>query len=178
MDAGDGPGRDVMAGLAAVERSGNVDHARIGVSGWSYGGYMTSWLMTHYHPWKTAFSGAAVNDLVDEYDFSDGNVQTAFGFKGSPHVGNNLADYRAQSPITYALDVTCPVLIMSDIGDARVPVTQSFRMYRILKDNNRPVRFIGIPVDGHNPGDIVRRIERERVWTDWAAQGLWPSYGR
>jgi hypothetical protein len=51
-------------------------------------------------------------------------------------------------------------------------VTQSFRMYRILKDNNRPVRFIGIPVDGHNPGDIVRRIERERVWTDWAAQGL------
>ncbi|MDP9106882.1 MAG: S9 family peptidase [Candidatus Eremiobacteraeota bacterium] len=172
MDAGDGPGRDVMAGLAALEKSGNVDGARVGVSGWSYGGYMTSWLMTHYHPWKTAFSGAAVNDLVDEYDFSDGNVQTAFGFKGSPHVGNNLADYRAQSPITYALDVTCPVLIMSDIGDARVPVTQSFRMYRILKDNNRPVRFVGIPVDGHNPGDIVRRIERERVWTDWAAQGL------
>ena len=172
MDAGDGPGRDVMAGLAAVQRTGNVDETRIGVSGWSYGGYMTSWLMTHYHPWKTAFSGAAVNDLVDEYDFSDGNVQTAFGFHGSPHVGNNLADYRAQSPITYALDVTCPVTIMSDIGDARVPVTQSFRMYRILKDNNRPVRFIGIPVDGHNPGDVVRRIERERYWTEWAAQGL------
>jgi dipeptidyl aminopeptidase/acylaminoacyl peptidase len=172
MDAGAGPGRDVMAGLAALQKTGVVDEARIGVSGWSYGGYMTSWLMTHYHPWKTAFSGAAVNDLVDEYDFSDGNVQTAFNFKGSPHVGNNMADYRAQSPITYALDVTCPVLIMSDIGDARVPVTQSFRMYRILKDNNRPVRFIGIPVDGHNPGDIVRRIERERIWTDWAAQGL------
>lgn len=172
MDAGDGPGRDVMAGVAAVQRLGIVDPARIGVSGWSYGGYMTSWLMTHYHVWKTAFSGAAVNDLVDEYDFSDGNVQVAFAFKGSPHVGNNLADYRAQSPITYALDVTCPVVIMSDIGDARVPVTQSFRMYRILKDNNRPVRFIGIPVDGHNPGDIVRRIERERVWSDWAAQGL------
>ncbi|MEA2784979.1 MAG: hypothetical protein QOF71_1083 [Candidatus Eremiobacteraeota bacterium] len=172
MDAGDGPGRDVMAGVTAVLRSGNVDEARIGVSGWSYGGYMTSWLMTHYHPWKSAFSGAAVNDLVDQYDLSDGNVQYAFSFKGSPHVGNNIADYRAQSPITYALDVTCPVTIMSDIGDARVPVTQSFRMYRILKDNNRPVRFIGIPVDGHNPGDIVRRIERERVWTDWAAQGL------
>ncbi len=58
------------------------------------------------------------------------------------------------------------------MGDARVPVTQSFRMYRILEDNNRPVRFIGILVDGHNPGDIVRRIERERVWTDWAVQGL------
>ena len=109
-------------------RTGNIDEARIGVSGWSYGGYMTSWLMTHYHVWKNAFSGAAVNDLVDEYDLSDGNVQTAFSFKGSPHVGSNMADYRAQSPISYALDVTCPVTIMSDIGDARVPVTQSFRM--------------------------------------------------
>jgi dipeptidyl aminopeptidase/acylaminoacyl peptidase len=68
--------------------------------------------------------------------------------------------------------VTCPVLIVSDIGDARVPVTQSFRMYRALKDNGKPVRFIGIPVDGHNPGDIVRRIEREGLWTDWAAQAV------
>ena len=172
QDSGDGPGRDVMAGLAAVERSVNVDPARVGVSGWSYGGYLTSWLMTRYHAWKTAFSGAAIYDLVDEYDFSDNNVQLGFNFGGSPHVGDRLAVYRAQSPITYALDVACPVLIMSDIGDSRVPVTQSFRMYRILNDNNRPVRFIGIPVDGHNPGDIVRRIERERYWTEWAAQGL------
>ncbi len=172
MDAGDGPGRDVMAGLAAVEALGIVDESRIAVSGWSYGGFMTSWLMTHYHPWKAALSGAAVNDWVDQYDLGDGNVQIAFGFRGSPHVGANLADYRAQSPITYALQTTCPVLVVSDIGDARVPVTQSFRMYRTLKDNGKPVRFVGIPVDGHNPGDIVRRIERERLWVDWAVDAL------
>ncbi len=172
MDAGDGPGRDVMAGLAAVEQLGVVDQSRIAVSGWSYGGYMTSWLMTHYHPWKAALSGAAVDDWVDMYDLGDGNVQTGFGFRGSPHVGDNLADYRAQSPITYALQVTCPVLIVSDIGDARVPVTQSFRMYRTLKDNGKPVRFVGIPVDGHNPGDIVRRIAREQLWIDWAVDAL------
>ena len=172
MDAGDGPGRDVMAGLAAVERLGIVDESRIALSGWSYGGFMTSWLMTHYHPWKTALSGAAVNDFVDMYDLGDFNVGIATSFRGSPHVGANLADYRAQSPITYALQVTCPVLIVHDIGDARVPVTQSFRMYRTLKDNGKQVRFIGIPVDGHNPGDIVRRIDREKLWVDWAVDGL------
>ncbi len=172
MDAGDGPGRDVMAGLAAVEKLGVVDESRIALSGWSYGGFMTSWLMTHYHPWKAALSGAAVNDFVDMYDLGDSNVQIGFGFRGSPHVGNNLADYRAQSPITYALQVTCPVLIVHDMGDARVPVTQSFRMYRTLKDNGKQVRFIGIPVDGHNPGDIVRRIDREKLWVDWAVDGL------
>lgn len=172
MDAGEGPDHDVMAGLAAVEKLGVVDASKIVVSGWSYGGFMTSWLMTHEHVWKAAFSGAAVNDWVDMYDLGDGNVQIGFNFKGSPHVGDNLADYRAQSPITYATQVTCPVLIVSDIGDARVPVTQSFRMYRTLKDNGKRVRFIGIPVNGHNPSDVVRRIDRERLWTDWAAAAV------
>ena len=68
--------------------------------------------------------------------------------------------------------MTCPVLIVHDMGDARVPVTQSFRMYRTLKDNGKQVRFIGIPVDGHSPSDIVRRIDRERLWVDWAVDGL------
>ncbi len=65
-----------------------------------------------------------------------------------------------------------PVLIVSDIGDYRVPVTQSFRMYHTLKDNGKDVRFIGIPVDGHNPSDIVRRMERDRLWVDWADRSL------
>src|SRR5437879_2687708 len=57
-DAGDGPGRDVMAGIAEIVRLGVVDTTRIGVSGWSYGGYMTTWLIGHYHVWKAAVAGA------------------------------------------------------------------------------------------------------------------------
>jgi len=172
MDAADGPGRDAMAALAALEATGSVDPGRIVVSGWSYGGLMTSWLMSHYHVWKAALSGAAVNDWEDQYDLGDGNIRRAARFHGSPHVGNNLADYRAQSPITYAAQTMCPVLIVSDIGDYRVPVTQSFRMYHTLKDNGKDVRFVGIPVDGHNPSDIVRRMERDRLWVDWADRYL------
>jgi dipeptidyl aminopeptidase/acylaminoacyl peptidase len=167
MDAGAGPGRDVMAGVAAVQQRGFVDPARIAVGGWSYGGYMTSWLMTHYHVWRTAISGAAVNNFVDMYNVGDANVQIAFSFKGSPYVGGNMHDYVAQSPITYAAQTTCPVLIISDMGDVRVPVTQSFEMYRALRDNHVPVRFVGIPVDGHYPSDPVRRSEIDRLWLRW-----------
>jgi dipeptidyl aminopeptidase/acylaminoacyl peptidase len=63
----DGVGRDAMAGLAAVERRASVDTTRIGVSGSSFGGYLTTWLVGHYHMWKTAVTFAAVTDLADAY---------------------------------------------------------------------------------------------------------------
>jgi dipeptidyl aminopeptidase/acylaminoacyl peptidase len=172
MDAGAGPGRDVMAGVAAVEKLGIVDTSRIAVGGWSYGGYMTSWLMSHYHIWRTAISGAAVNNWLDMYDLGDANVQIAFGFRGSPWTGNNARDYAAQSPITYAAQTRCPVLVISDIGDVRVPVTQSFEMYHALADNHIPVRFVGVPVDGHFPGDPVRRHDVIALWNTWLADHL------
>ncbi|HTW84427.1 MAG TPA: S9 family peptidase [Candidatus Sulfotelmatobacter sp.] len=172
MDAGAGPGRDVMAGLAKVEGMGIVDTARIGVSGWSYGGYMTSWLMSHYHVWKTAISGAAVNDFVAMYDLGDANYQIGFSFKGSPYVGGNMRDYVAQSPITYAAQTRCPVLIISDTGDVRVPIAQSYAMYHALADNHIPVRFVGIPVSGHFPGDPVRQADVYTLWVSWMDQHL------
>ncbi len=172
MDAGAGPGRDVMAGVAAVEKLGIVDTSRVAVGGWSYGGYMTSWLMTHYHIWRTAISGAAVNNFVDMYDLGDGNYQIGFNFKGSPYVGNNMRDYVAQSPITYAAQTSCPVLVISDVGDVRVPISQSFEMYHALADNHVPVRFVGIPVDGHFPSDPVHTRDVLALWGSWFAEHL------
>ncbi len=172
MDAGAGPGRDDMAGVAAVEKLGIVDTSRIAVGGWSYGGYMTSWLMTHYHVWRTAISAAAVNNWVDMYNLGDANDQIAFTFKGSPYVGDNMRDYIAQSPITYAAQTRCPVLVISDVGDVRVPISQSFEMYHALADNHVPVRFVGIPVDGHFPSDPVRSADVIALWGTWFADHL------
>ena len=76
-DAGAGPGRDVMAGIEAVNKIAKIDPKRVAVSGWSYGGYMTSWLEGHYHDWKVAVAGAAVNNLVDEYALADNGVGDA-----------------------------------------------------------------------------------------------------
>jgi dipeptidyl aminopeptidase/acylaminoacyl peptidase len=101
-DAGDGPGRDVMSGIAALEEQGFIDESRIGVSGWSYGGLMTSWLIGHYHIWKAAVSGAAVNSHADWYNLSDVNVTVRFAFGGSPWKKEYAKAYEEQSPITFA----------------------------------------------------------------------------
>ena len=171
-DAGDGPGRDVMAGIDAVKKLGFIDESKIGVTGWSYGGYMTSWLIGHYQIWKAAMAGAPVTDMYDEYNLSDGNVAGRYGFRGSPYVGDNLKDFRAQSPITYASHMKTPTLIMHDTGDARVTVTQGYSLYRALKDNGVPVKFVAFPIPGHAPGDPVRRIEMYRRWVEWMDQHL------
>lgn len=166
-DAGDGPGRDVMAGLAAVEKMGNVDTSKIGVSGWSYGGYMTSWMIGHYQIWKAAVSGAAVNDLVQEATISDGNRTDYASMGGSPWVGDNWKIYRDESPITYASQIKTPTLILCDVGDFRVPIPQSFEMYHALKDNGVTTEFYAYPVSGHFPGDPVRREDVMTRWIAW-----------
>ena len=171
-DAGAGPGRDVMAGIAAVEKTAHVDPSRIAVSGWSYGGYMTSWMEGHYHIWKAAVAGAAVNNWVDEYTLSDNNVSVRFGFGGSPYKGDLMKQYIAQSPITYAWNITTPTLILADTGDARVPITQSYEMFRALNDRGVTVRFWAYPVAGHFPGDPVRGMDVNRRWIDWLVKYL------
>jgi dipeptidyl aminopeptidase/acylaminoacyl peptidase len=171
-DAGDGPGRDVIAGIEAVKKLGFVDESKIGVTGWSYGGYVTSWLIGHYQIWKAAMAGAPVTDMYDEYNLSDGNVAGRYGFRGSPYIGDNLKDYRAQSPITYTSNTKTPTLIMHDTGDARVTVTQGYSLYHALKDNGVPVKFVAFPIPGHAPGDPVRRMEMYRRWVEWMDQYL------
>jgi len=173
-DAGDGPGRDVMAGIAALVRLGVVDTTRVAVSGWSYGGYMTTWLTGHYHLWKAAVAGAAVTNLVDQYNMADFNVLERYSFSsfGSPWTGKALQAYRDQSPISYVAAMKTPTLILSDVRDARVTVTQSYELYHALRDNGVPVKFVAYPVDGHFPGDPVRTTDVFRRWLDWLDQYL------
>lgn len=172
-DAGAGPGRDVMAGVKMLEARGIVDESRIAVGGWSYGGYMTSWLIGNYpEVWKCAVAGAPVTDLVDQYTLSDNNVQRASHYGPSPFVGDNLHAYRVQSPIDYAYRVKAPTLIMSDVGDWRVTTTQAYKLFHALRDNNVPVKFIAYPVPGHSPADPIRSRDVFRRWTAWFTQEL------
>jgi dipeptidyl aminopeptidase/acylaminoacyl peptidase len=158
----------VMAGIAAVEQAYKIDTSRIAVSGWSYGGYMTSWMIGHYHIWKAAVSGAAVNDLIDEYALADNGVGDRYSMGGySPYAKDQTKNYIAQSPISAAWDVTTPTLILSDVGDQRVPITQSYKFYHALKDRGTTVQFWAYPVSGHFPGDPVRQLDVYRRWSGW-----------
>lgn len=173
-DAGAGPGRDTMAGVAMLEKRGFVDSTRMAVSGWSYGGYMTTWLLGNYPDrWKVAVAGAAVTDWLDQYDYGDANVRRGTGFGGSPYTdAKRLQAYRDQSPITYATRIKAPTLILSDTGDYRVPITQSFQLYHTLVDNGVATQFIAYPVSGHSPSDPVHSRDIDRRWVAWLEKYL------
>lgn len=166
-DAGAGPGRDVMAGIEKLKATGMIDADRIGVSGWSYGGFMTVWLAGHYSGWKAVVAGAAVTDWVDQYNIGDANVSRGAAIGGSPWVGDNMQKFTAQSPITDASNIKAPTLILANTGDPRVPVTQSYKLYHTLVDNGTVTKFMGWPIPAHNATDPVTQMEQPRLWLNW-----------
>lgn len=171
-DTGEGPGKDVMAGVEAVKKLGFVDESRIGVSGWSYGGYMTTWLTGHYDIWKAAVSGAALTDWVMDYTISYYQMGDVYFFGGSPWVAKYADIWREQSPIRYAANVKAPTLIMGDVGDNNVPLVNSYEWYHALRDNGVEVQFYAYPADSHFPRDIVQTVDVYRRWVGWLQKYL------
>jgi dipeptidyl aminopeptidase/acylaminoacyl peptidase len=167
-DLGDGPGRDVMAGLARVKALGVVDESRIAVSGWSYGGYMTAWLIGHYQGWSSAVAGAPLTNLLDWYSGSCCNAWADPVLGGSPWRNNNFAHYWRQSPISYADKIRTPTLILQNMGDPETPYTGSYSFYRALRDNGVTVKFVVYPVQGHGfGGEPVQQRDTLRRWIEW-----------
>lgn len=161
-----GPSRDVMAGVKHIEGLGFIDASREAVCGWSYGGLLTSWLITQSHQWRAAVSGAAIDDWLERY--ADGNgTEARYFFGGSPYVDDHMKDFVAQSPITYVKDVTTPTLIWATTGDPVVPMVQSFPLYRALKDRGVPVRFVLYPSSTHGPGNVVQAADLTELWIGW-----------
>lgn len=167
-DVTSGPGRDNLAAVDALRKTGMVDESRIGVSGWSGGGLQTSWLIGHANFWRAAMSGAAVNDWYQQTLLADINEpfgQTFFGVL--PYSKEGRAKYAAESPLTYAGQVKTRTLILSDTRDQRVPVSQSYTFYHALRAHGLPVTFTAFPRYGHFPADPVGREQVIRAWTGW-----------
>ena len=165
------PARDVLDGVDAVEKLGVVDRTRIGVSGWSEGGLMTSWLIAHDHRWRAAVSGAAVNDWTGYGDMTDAKDFSPSFIGPSPWISDGMqALYAAESPLTEAAAVTTPTLIMTDAGDFRVPTPLSYEFYHAVRATGTPVEMVVFPVNGHYPSDPLHRLQVTHLWVDWFAQ--------
>lgn len=169
-DPEEGPGKDIMAAVDAVRSRGIVDDSRIAVSGWSYGGIMTAWMISKYHIWKAAVSGASVDDWGADYGVSDDSLSDVDLFHGSPYVLKNAPEWRRASAINYAADVTTPVLILSDVGDNRDAFATSSMYWRALRDNHKDATLRVWPVNGHFPRDPVRSADVYHYWLDYIAQ--------
>jgi dipeptidyl aminopeptidase/acylaminoacyl peptidase len=171
-DAGAGPGRDVMAGIDAIKQRGIVDESKMAVSGWSYGGYMTTWMLGNYpNVWKAGVAGAAVTDRLDQQSFSDG--AGGRGGANSPWLNpESMARELAQSPITYAGKIKAPTLILANTGDYRVPITQSYKLFHALRAAGVTSRFVAYPINAHNASDPVRQRDVQERWIGWIERYL------
>jgi dipeptidyl aminopeptidase/acylaminoacyl peptidase len=118
--------------------------------------------------WKAAVAGAAVTDMMDQYDLGDANVRRGTSFGGSPYTDpRRMQAFAEQSPMTYIPKANTPTLILALTGDYRVPVTQSYRLYHALRDNGVEVKFFAYPLPGHNAGDPVHQRDIDTRWVNW-----------
>ncbi|MBV9438832.1 MAG: S9 family peptidase [Candidatus Eremiobacteraeota bacterium] len=164
-----GPSRDIRAALDAVRARGIVDEQRVAVSGWSYGGGLTCWLIGHYHDWRAAVAGASVTDIADDYATADDPNADRALIAGSPFDRRRRADAEAQSPLVAVGAVTTPVLLMTLRGDTRVSPVGTYEFARALRDLHKRFEFVAYPIDGHFPGDPVRRVDVYRRWIAFIA---------
>ena len=152
-DASVGPGQRHHGRHRRSRKTRHRRRVAVGVSGWSYGGQLTSWMIGHYQIWKCAVTGAAVNELVVDYTIADDIDADRVSFSDSPFVGNGLAAWQAQSPITYFKDIHTPLLMFGNVYDVRVPIVEQYEMYHALRDNGVPVQFFAYPA-----GAIFRAV--------------------
>jgi dipeptidyl aminopeptidase/acylaminoacyl peptidase len=164
-------GRDILDVVALVEKEGSVDASRIGVSGWSAGGMMTSWLITHDTRWRAALAGAPVTSLLGVATMSDVDAYAPALLRGNPWADPAvMARTLEESPLTYADRVKTPTLIVTDAGDQRVPTPLSYEFYHAVRATGTPAELLVYPVNGHFPGDPLHAEDVNRRWIDWFAK--------
>jgi dipeptidyl aminopeptidase/acylaminoacyl peptidase len=146
-DFGYGDLRDILTGVDAVLKSAPVDPARLGIAGWSYGGYMTMWALTQTNRFKAAVAGAGLSDWLSYYGTN--NIDTWM----IPYFGASVYDdpkvYERSSPITFIKNVHTPTLVVGGDRDAEVPITQSYEYWNALQRLGVKTEFVVYPDEGH-----------------------------
>jgi len=160
---------DVLGALDAILERGYVDEARVGVTGGSYGGYLTNWIVGHTERFRAAVTQRCVSNFHSMFGTSDiGFTFGEYEFGGTPWAdAEHLLRY---SPISYVDRVTTPLLIIHNEGDLRCPIEQAEQLFTALKRLGREVAFVRIPEEDHNlsrTGKPSRRLARLHHLIGW-----------
>ena len=166
---GVGDAWDVVSGIESLARQGLVDSTRVGVMGWSQGGYISAFLATHEARRFRAISvGAGISDWMTYYVNTDITPFTRQYLKATPW--DDPAIYAGTSPITTVrTGASCPVLIQHGGADARVPTPDARELYRALVDVGVEARLTVFPGFGHGlnkPKAVRAALEENRDWFD------------
>ncbi len=160
--------QDIMSGVDDLVQKGIVDETRMVVSGWSYGGYMTAFVIGQTDRFKAAIVGAGVTDLISMAGTSEipELLKKNHGF----YWWENFDYYWQRSPLSHVKKIHTPVLILTPAGDTRAPVSQSYELYQALRLQQKPVTMLLLPGEGHvltDPNIILASIQ---AITDLLAQ--------
>ena len=169
-DWGGGDYKDLMAGVDHVLAMGNVDKDRLGVMGWSYGGFMSSWIVGHTDRFKVASIGAPVVDLAAQNMTDDIAGFLPSYMKKQPWEDWDV--YAQHSPLRYVQNVKTPVLLQHGEADIRVPFSQGVMFYNALKRRDVPVRFLVLPRQPHGPVEPKMTMKVMQTNLQWMEQYL------
>ncbi len=159
--------KDIMAGVDHLIEEGVADPEKLVVGGWSYGGYMTNWIIGHTDRFKAAVSVAGIANTVSMYAQSDINHGdlARWEFKGVPVL--NMENFRRSSPIEFFDNCTTPTLILHGKADERVPVAQAWEIYRALTDLGVEVQMVLYPGAGHGISAPKQFADVTTRWVEW-----------
>jgi dipeptidyl aminopeptidase/acylaminoacyl peptidase len=164
-DWGGGDYQDLMTGVDEVIRMGVADPDRLGVMGWSYGGFMTSWIVTQTKRFKAASVGAGVTNLMSFIGTADIPSFIPDYFGEQPW--ENLEIYRAHSAMFHMKGVVTPTLVQHGEADERVPISQGYEFYNALKVRNVPTRMIVLPRMPHGPNEPKMVLKAKQTNLEW-----------
>ncbi len=164
-DFGYGDYRDILAGVDAVVHSAPIDPNRIGITGWSYGGYMTMWAVTQTTRFRAAVAGAGLSDWLSYYGENKID-QWMIPYFGAT-VYDDPAVYAKSAPMTFIKNVKTPTLIVVGDRDGECPAPQSYEFWHALRAYGVPTQFVIYPNEGHEFADPAHSrdvIERTVAW--------------
>ena len=166
---GQGEPQDIVSGIDALVKEGIVDNDKVGVAGWSYGGYLTALLSVRYpQRFKAASAGAGITDWQTDYVNSDIDDWFHAFFRSTPW-DDPTGAWTKGSPMTYIKDAHIPTLIQHGADDPRVPIANSKEFYRALQDLKVPSRLIFYKGMGHildTPRAMRAAMSHNLAWFD------------
>ena len=164
---------DVMAGVDHALGAYDLDPTRLGVTGYSYGGYLTNWAITQTDRFAAAVSGASISNWVSDYGVADIPRTKESEFFGPPWEERGLENLLRSSPIIHAKGVSTPTLFVHGEADLRVPIEEGEQMYVALRKQQVPARFVRYPESYHGGWTPWRTVHRMWVqlewWNEWLA---------
>ena len=164
-DWGFGDYQDLMTGVDKVIEMGVADPERLGVMGWSYGGFMTSWIVTQTNRFKAASAGAPVTNLMSFNGTADIPAFIPDYFGGQFYEVMDL--YQKHSPIFNVKNVTTPTMIQHGEADVRVPISQGYEFYNALKVKGVPTRMLLLPRQPHGPNEPKMQLAAMKANLEW-----------